>query len=69
MRPLIMAFYGPVWLLAGWCELRVGFRVFRLDRITAFTVLDDVFKPEAGRTAADFLKWDEERKRSRLARK
>lgn len=67
VRPLIMAFYGPVWLLAAWCELRVGFRVFRLDRITAFAVLDDVFMPEPGRTAEDFLKQDEEQKRSRLA--
>ena len=35
VRPVIMAFYRPVWLLAGWCEYREGFRIFRLDRMSA----------------------------------
>ncbi|MEO1793963.1 MAG: WYL domain-containing protein, partial [Pseudomonadota bacterium] len=29
------AYFGPVWCLAAWCELRDDFRVFRLDRIAA----------------------------------
>jgi predicted DNA-binding transcriptional regulator YafY len=60
VRPLVMAFYGPVWLLAGWCELREGFRVFRLDRMAELVVLDDHFAPEPGRTAEDFLRQDGE---------
>jgi predicted DNA-binding transcriptional regulator YafY len=67
VRPLIMAFYGPVWLLAAWCELRNGFRVFRLDRMSGFAVLDTKFDLEPGRTAADFLEQDEARKRARGA--
>jgi predicted DNA-binding transcriptional regulator YafY len=63
-RPLIMAFYGPVWLLAAWCELRKGFRVFRIDRMSAFTALETKFNPEPGRTAQDFLKQDGSRKPS-----
>lgn len=61
MRPLVMAFYGPVWLLAGWCEVRNGFRVFRLDRMSALTVLNERFRAEPGKTAFDFLKQDAER--------
>ena len=56
VRPLIMAFYGPVWLLAAWCELREGFRVFRLDRMSALKTLDEEFQPKPGQTAHDFLK-------------
>ena len=58
VRPLIMAFYGPVWLLAAWCEMRNAFRVFRLDRMTEMSVLDEPFRQERGKTAADFLKQD-----------
>lgn len=56
VRPLIMAFYGPVWLLAAWCESRAGFRVFRIDRMSDFLVLETTFEREPGRTAEDFLK-------------
>ena len=59
VRPLIMAFYGPVWLLAAWCEVREGFRVFRLDRMADFGVLDVNFAAEPGKTAMDFLKQDD----------
>ena len=64
VRPLIMAFYGPVWLLAAWCELREGFRVFRIDRMSAFASLETKFDAEPGRTARDFLKQDAARKMS-----
>ncbi len=64
VRPLIMAFYGPVWLLAAWCELREGFRVFRIDRMSAFAPLETKFDVEPGQTAQDFLKQDASRKMS-----
>jgi predicted DNA-binding transcriptional regulator YafY len=62
VRPLIMAFYGPVWLLAAWCELRKGFRVFRIDRMSAFELLETKFDTAPGQTAQDFLKQDAARK-------
>jgi len=62
VRPLIMAFYGPVWLLAAWCEIREGFRVFRIDRMSDFAPLETTFDAEPGRTAQDFLKQDAARK-------
>jgi predicted DNA-binding transcriptional regulator YafY len=64
VRPLIMAFYGPVWLLAAWCELRDGFRVFRVDRMSACVALDTKFDDEPGKTALDFLQQDAARKSS-----
>lgn len=64
VRPLIMAFYGPVWLLAAWCELRRGFRVFRLDRMSDFSTQEATFAPERGKTALDFLKQDNKKKRT-----
>ncbi|HSF96765.1 MAG TPA: YafY family protein [Thermohalobaculum sp.] len=56
VRPLSLAFFGPVWILAAWCELRQDFRTFRLDRMTGFTVTDETFRPERGKTLHDFLK-------------
>ena len=56
VRPLSLAYFGPVWVLAAWCELREDFRTFRLDRIEAFAVTPDRFRLEPGKTLHDFLK-------------
>lgn len=60
VRPLALAFYGPVWLLASWCELRDDFRSFRLDRISELRVLAESFHPEPGKTIDDFAKRNSE---------
>jgi len=60
VRPLALAFYGPVWLMIAWCELRQDFRSFRLDRIAELAVLDEAFQPEPGKTMQDFLRRDSE---------
>jgi predicted DNA-binding transcriptional regulator YafY len=54
VRSLALSFYGPIWLLVGWCELREAFRTFRLDRMRDLEVLESV-PPEPGRTLQDFL--------------
>ncbi len=59
VRPLSLAYFGPVWLLAAWCELRDDFRSFRLDRIHAFRVEADRFRAEPGKTLNDFLRRDQ----------
>jgi predicted DNA-binding transcriptional regulator YafY len=56
VRPLGMVFFGPVWLLLAWCELRRGFRGFRLDRIRGLEELPERFPEEAGKTLADYLR-------------
>ncbi|MBV1900314.1 MAG: YafY family transcriptional regulator [Kordiimonadaceae bacterium] len=43
IRPLSLSFFGPTWLLLGWCELRKDHRHFRLDRIQEAETLEDVF--------------------------
>jgi len=53
VRPLGLLFWGKVWTLAAWCELRVDFRMFRVDRI-AEAEPDGRFRPEKGRTLRDF---------------
>jgi predicted DNA-binding transcriptional regulator YafY len=55
VRPLGLYYWGKVWTLVAWCELRTDFRMFRVDRIAA---PDDVgpFANEPGRTLRDFLK-------------
>jgi len=55
IHPLAMAFFVPVWLLLGWCELCNDFRNFRLDRIQSMNVLDEHFRDERGKTLQDYL--------------
>ena len=66
LRPLGCFYWGKVWTLAAWCELRTDFRSFRLDRMASVTpclTTDDTsngtatrFPDEPGRTLADFLR-------------
>ncbi|MEM8851395.1 MAG: YafY family protein [Pseudomonadota bacterium] len=37
VRPLGLWFWGKVWTLVAWCELRADFRMFRIDRIADLT--------------------------------
>jgi predicted DNA-binding transcriptional regulator YafY len=55
VHPLGLAYWGQSWTLTAWCEMRNGFRTFRLDRIDGLQVLDERFESQAGRTLADFL--------------
>jgi predicted DNA-binding transcriptional regulator YafY len=56
VRPLGLYFWGEVWTLVAWCELRNDFRAFRADRMRAVTLTEDIFIPRPGQTLADFLK-------------
>lgn len=55
IRPLSMGFFGPVWLVTGWCESRRDFRNFRLDRIRNFESTEEFFKDEKGKTLKAYL--------------
>ncbi len=55
VRPLGIFFWGRIWTLAAWCELRNDFRSFRLDRVVTSTMLDETFEDEAGKTLRDLL--------------
>ena len=55
VRPLAMHFWGKVWTLAAWCELRDDFRTFRIDRAESLEMISETFKPEPGRALEDYL--------------
>jgi predicted DNA-binding transcriptional regulator YafY len=44
VRPLGLFFWGSVWTLAAWCELRNDYRNFRIDRIQSLTPLPRHFE-------------------------
>ncbi|WP_298210820.1 YafY family protein [Acidovorax sp.] len=56
LRPLGCFYWGKVWTLSAWCELRNDFRGFRIDRIVAMEVLPVQFRQEPGKTLADMLR-------------
>ena len=56
VRPLGLWFWGKVWTVVGWCELRADFRAFRIDRIASITCDGRVFKHERGKQLADFYR-------------
>jgi predicted DNA-binding transcriptional regulator YafY len=56
VRPLGLWFWGKVWTLAAWCELRDDFRAFRIDRIASVVHAGRTFRPERGKLLADFYR-------------
>ncbi|MGQ3298988.1 helix-turn-helix transcriptional regulator [Reyranella sp.] len=54
--PIAMAYYVDVTLIGAWCELRNGYRNFRVERIQSSTVLDELFDQDNGRL---FREWSE----------
>jgi predicted DNA-binding transcriptional regulator YafY len=56
VRPLGCFYWGAVWTLAAWCEVREGFRSFRVDRIRELKVLDSSFRDEPGKTLPDLFR-------------
>ena len=60
VRPLGLWFWGHVWTLVAWCELRNDFRMFRVDRIGE-TMEGERFKEEPGKRLSDFYR-DERRR-------
>lgn len=56
VQPLALHFWGAVWTLAAYCELRSDFRTFRLDRISVFERTGTVFEEQPGRTLQDYLR-------------
>lgn len=53
--PLGLFYWGAVWTLVAWCELRNDFRNFRLDRMQDPEITGDPFTLQPGQTLEDFL--------------
>lgn len=56
VRPLGCFYWGKVWTLSAWCELREDFRAFRVDRIRQIEVLPERFRDEPGKTLAEMMR-------------
>ena len=50
VRPVGLYFWGQWWSLAAWCELRQGWRSFRLDRADGIDVLEETYAADEGTT-------------------
>jgi predicted DNA-binding transcriptional regulator YafY len=55
VRPLGLFYWGQKWSLGAWCETRVDFRNFRLDRVSNLELLEATFVPEPGKTLNDYF--------------
>ncbi|PRY25088.1 putative DNA-binding transcriptional regulator YafY [Aliiruegeria haliotis] len=62
IRPLGLWFWGKVWTLVAWCELRDDFRMFRLDRISLLEDTGEAFRAERGKTLAAFFQLMEDKR-------
>lgn len=55
IQPLGLFFWGSIWTLVAWCELRGDYRSFRLDRIDELSVLDSGFEVSADKNIDHYL--------------
>ncbi len=55
IEPLGLIFWGKVWTLVAWCQLRNDYRTFRLDRINALTTRSENFDTGEAKSLKHFL--------------
>jgi predicted DNA-binding transcriptional regulator YafY len=55
IEPLGLIFWGKVWTLVAWCQLRGDYRTFRLDRINSLEVMSEVFETHELKSLQHFL--------------
>lgn len=55
IEPLGLIFWGKVWTLVAWCNLRDDYRTFRLDRIQSVVITDDKFATGDNKSLKHFL--------------
>ncbi len=61
VQPLGLWFWGKVWTLIAWCELRDDFRMFRLDRMAELMPAGRRYTPAPERSLAECLRQYEAR--------
>jgi predicted DNA-binding transcriptional regulator YafY len=67
LRPLGLLFWGKVWTLVVWCELREDFRSFRLDRIVRLDATGETFRAERDKSLRTFFRTVEAERRCQAA--
>ena len=55
IEPLGLIFWGKVWTLVAWCNLRNDYRTFRLDRINQLATLSETFITHDTKSLQHFL--------------
>ncbi len=55
IESLGLMFWGSAWTVVAWCQLRDGYRLFRLDRIANFKLLDRKFETSDGKSFANWV--------------
>ena len=55
LSPLGLYYWGKVWTLVAWCQLRDSFRVFRVDRISQFKLTGKKMSLVDGQSLDDYL--------------
>ncbi len=55
VNPLALYFWGKVWTLTSWCQLRMEFRNFRIDRMVSVRSIGVYFTDENGRSLNDYI--------------
>ncbi|WP_196139047.1 YafY family protein [Aliikangiella sp. G2MR2-5] len=53
--PLGMYYWGKVWTMVAWCELREAFRAFRVDRIESLQETGNNYQEIDGRSLDDYI--------------
>jgi predicted DNA-binding transcriptional regulator YafY len=56
VQPLGLWFWGKVWTLLAWCQLREDFRMFRIDRMSDVSPTGVTYKPAPERSLAECLR-------------
>ncbi|RED15891.1 helix-turn-helix transcriptional regulator [Parasphingopyxis lamellibrachiae] len=56
VQPLGLWFWGKVWTLLAWCELREDFRMFRIDRMADVSPTGATYRPAPERSLAECLR-------------
>jgi predicted DNA-binding transcriptional regulator YafY len=55
IRPIAVAYFVEVTVIAAWCELRSDYRHFRADRIDELTILAESFSDDGGQLLRGWL--------------
>jgi len=56
VEPLGLIFWGSAWTLIAWCRLRGDYRMFRLDRMVALSLTEEIFEARPGRSLQDYIR-------------
>jgi predicted DNA-binding transcriptional regulator YafY len=56
VRPLGLFYWGSTWALGAWCEMRQGFRNFRIDRISEVRALNRSFEIDASVSLEEYMR-------------